>query len=1131
MRCPKCQHENEDDARFCGACATPLNDGDACPSCGRSCKPGQKFCSGCAHPLTDPAGSTPARNPAAYTPKHLADKILSSRSALQGERKQVTVLFADVKGSMELAEQVDAEQWHGILDRFFQILSDGVHRFEGTVNQYTGDGIMALFGAPIAHEDHAQRACYAVLHLRDRLRRYAEELKRTRGLNFSVRVGLNSGEVVVGKIGDDLRMDYTAQGHTVGLAQRMEQLASPGQAYLTAHTARLVEGYFTLRDLGEFELKGSEKPVGVFELEGLGRLRTRLDMSRTRGLSRFVGRGDEMATLEAALEQSIRGQGQVVGIVADAGVGKSRLCFEFAERCRARDIPVYEGHCPAHGRTIPFLPVLELLRGYFGITDQDRAQAAREKIVGRLLLLDRAFEELLPLVFDFLGIGEGGDRGPRIDPDARQRQLFAFLRQLIQARSEREPSVILIDDLHWIDPGSDAFIAQAVEATATTRTLMLVNFRPEYHTAWSRKTYYRQVPLVPLGPEAIGELITELLGADRSVAALPALIRERTGGNPFFAEEIIQSLIESEHLQGARGAYRLVTPVERLGVPSSVQSVLSARIDRLPPREKQVLQAAAVIGREFDEPCLSRVAEQTAEDLSAALPALTTLEFVVEEALYPRAEYAFKHPLTHEVAYNSQLGGRRARVHAAVARAIEALEPEKLDDRAALLAHHCELGGEPLEAARWNARAAERSRTADPSAAVRQWKKVHDLIGPQPDSEEAEWFRMQACLQVVSVGGWRLGGSREMLTALFDEGKALGEKRGDDVYLAELALAYTAFVGLSTGDMRDYAERSREVARLADKVADPDLQCAASVIVGYSHYRLGRLVESLEAVMRGRELSMDDHTRGMRTIGINTYAWTFMQGAWTELHLGRIAVARQIRERGLELCRSSNDQENLIWTLAQSALLEYVSGDLASGEADALEALHVAETIGSPFSQVVALDRVGLARVMREDWDGAVDVLERSRSLLRQYGTGLEQEAELLAWLSEAHRGAGRLDTARATAEEAIVVARSCHTPIGGLEGRLALARTLLASEGAAARATVETLLDEAQATVEECGARVFEPQILAERACLAELAGDDGARLRNLRAAHRLFTDLGAGGHAERTAKRFGKGAMQQPS
>src|SRR5881296_62049 len=401
-----------------------------CPSCGHENREGAKFCEECAAP----AVTAPERDPRAYTPRHLAEKILRARHALEGERKQVTVLFADVKGSMELAEQLDPEEWHRIMDRFFQLLTEGVHRFEGTVNQYTGDGIMALFGAPIAHEDHAQRACWAALHLRDEVRGYADELRTARGVGFAVRMGLNSGEVVVGKIGDDLRMDYTAQGHAVGLAQRMEQLAEPGRPLLTENTAKLVAGFFTLRDLGPSRVKGASEPLRLYELEGPGRLRTRFDVSRTRGLSRFVGRGAEMAALEVALERALAGEGQIVGVVGEPGVGKSRLCHEFAERCRARGIPFIEAHAVAHGKTIPLLPWMELMRNAFGVTEQDGDDMARQKIAGRLLLIDPQLHEALPILFEFLGVPDRARPAPRLTPEAMQREVFDIQKRLMQLR-------------------------------------------------------------------------------------------------------------------------------------------------------------------------------------------------------------------------------------------------------------------------------------------------------------------------------------------------------------------------------------------------------------------------------------------------------------------------------------------------------------------------------------------------------------------------------------------------------------------------------------------------------------------------------------------------------------------------
>ena len=424
MRCPSCERENRPDARFCDGCGGGLTGASPAPR------------------AAEPANAPERRG---YTPEHLANKILRSRSALEGERKQVTVLFADVKGSMELSEQVDPEEWHKVLDRFFQILTDGVHRFEGTVNQYTGDGIMALFGAPIAHEDHAQRACYAALHLRDQLRAYTLELRREQGLSFSTRMGLHTGAVIVGKIGDDLRMDYTAQGHTVGLAARMEQLAEPGQVYLSGTTADLVRGYFALEDLGEFEVKGISTSVRASALTGLGTATTRLDVSRARGFSHFVGRFSELGELEAALAAAREGHSRVIGISAQAGVGKSRLCNELAQRAESEGVTVLRAHGVAHGRLLPMLPILQLLRELFGLEDGDPPQAAREKIAGRLVLLDAELRDDLTLFFDLMGVPDQAHPLPNVGPEVRRHEVFAALRRLIRAGGRSGATVILLE--------------------------------------------------------------------------------------------------------------------------------------------------------------------------------------------------------------------------------------------------------------------------------------------------------------------------------------------------------------------------------------------------------------------------------------------------------------------------------------------------------------------------------------------------------------------------------------------------------------------------------------------------------------------------------------------------------------
>ncbi len=408
------------------------------------------------------------------------------------ERKQVTVLFADVNGSMDLAEQQDPEEWRKIMQRFFSLLADAVNHYEGTVDKFTGDGIMAVFGAPVAHEDHAQRACYAALRMLDQIAEYAAELRRGQGLNFSARIGINSGEVVAGAIGRG-EGNYTAIGHTVGLAQRMESLAEPGRAYLTEHTAALVGGFLDLDDLGEFEIKGASKPVDVFRLMGVGAARSRLDLARDRGFSRFIGREEEMRELQLALERAQAGDGGGVGIVAEPGVGKSRICHEFAERCRAEGLEVFEAQAQSHGTSSPYLPVLQMLRSFFGIGDRDPDQLARERIAGRALLLDPDFSTELPLLFDFLGVPDPERPLPQLSAEARQRALTDVVCRITNAPSRRKTLVLVIEDLHWIDAGSEAMLASLLEAISATNTLVVLNHRPEYTPSVERRSHLHAV--------------------------------------------------------------------------------------------------------------------------------------------------------------------------------------------------------------------------------------------------------------------------------------------------------------------------------------------------------------------------------------------------------------------------------------------------------------------------------------------------------------------------------------------------------------------------------------------------------------------------------------------------------------
>lgn len=651
-----------------------------------------------------------------YTPKHLAERILRSRSALEGERKQVTVLFADVKGSMHLSEQIDPERWHVIMNRFFSILSDGVHRFEGTINQFTGDGVMALFGAPIAREDHAQRACHAALYLTEALRRYSQDLRREHGFDFSVRMGMNSGDVVVGKIGDDLRMDYTAQGHTVGLAARMEQIAEVGRVYLAEDTAKLVAGFFELEDLGGFRVKGVHDALRVYALRGVGRLRTRLDAAEERGFARFVGRDAEIDALEAALRSAVATRGGIVGVVGVPGVGKSRLCHEFVQRCSAQGVRVIEAQCAPHARSLSLLPVRDLLRSFLGVRADDDTQVVREKTAGCLLLLDPAFADGLGLVFEFLGVADASIRPHGLDPETAEHALLELFVRALVKHGEREPTVVFVDDVHWVDEGTNGFLARLADEITQTKTLLLLNFRPDYSEEAITRAGYVRLALQALASEAVDALLLELLGGHPSVARVAGLIRDRAQGNPFFLEEAVRSLFDRGRLVrgepggvGAQDAMPLLADVvEEVEIPVTVQALIAARIDRLPEANKELIQVAAVTGREFSEPVLSRVlgevsgTQPSATGLVEVLAELQRLEFIDRT----EAGYAFRHSLVRDVAYGAQLTDKRAKVHAAVARALEQVHEDRVGLVASLVAYHWDLAGKPSLASRWRRRAA-----------------------------------------------------------------------------------------------------------------------------------------------------------------------------------------------------------------------------------------------------------------------------------------------------------------------------------------------------------------------------------------------------------------------------------------
>jgi class 3 adenylate cyclase/tetratricopeptide (TPR) repeat protein len=1047
--CPACGAESPGGARFCPACGARFS--PVCPDCGRPASVGDRFCAACGRELELDAW------------KSSSGAVPVGAHRLEGERKQVTVLFADVAGSMDLAERVDAEDWAALMDRFFRVLSEGVVRFGGTVDKFTGDGIMAIFGAPRSYEDHARRACAAALALR----------AATTELGLAVRLGLNSGEAVVGGIGDEGQLEYTALGHTVGLAQRMESLAEPGTAFLTESTARLVRSHFSLRDLGFVAVKGSSEPMRAWALEA------ELRRGGTGGGSvALIGRAEEMGALEAALARAQEGQAQVVGVVGEAGVGKSRLCEELARSATARGITVRRAAGVSHAMDVPLLPMLEFFRDYFGVLDTDSRSDGRQKISARLLDLDPSFEDDLPLLFDFLAVPDPERPPPRLSPEVRMERVFAVLRRITQRRSERETLVLLLEDLHWFDPASRAFVETLIPSFPGTRTLVLSTFRPEFTPPWAAHSYYRQLPLGPLDANAVDRLLVALVGRDNSLAPVQELIAEATGGSPLFIEEVVRALVEDGSLLGEPGAYQLARPVEALAVPPTVQATLAARIDRLAAADKAVLQTAAVIGRQFTEPVLRLASSARAEDVRVALGRLCAGEFLQVVPDAPVEEYRFWHPLTQEVAYRSLLRERRAALHHAVAQAIIATDPERLDERAALLATHFDQAGDPLEAARWNNRAADFAVRSDIGESMRRWRTTIERLACVPETDEALRLGVRARERLIRFMG-RTGVDLDEVGRLFADGKRMAEDLGDPARLAAMAFGYGSTL-MMRGALPEMTEQFQLAANFGEESDDPEARATFCMFPAVASVWIGPVGAGLEVIALGRDRCGGDTAFAVGVLGYSPLSAAAIIEAQLLAVIGRVDEARAFLQSLTSGPRRHVDLDFVAWAWWVAARLAHTEAEFQAALAGASEAASSAEASGHTWVHVLALGGIGVAELGLGRCFDAAQTLERALVEAREHKTALFDEAQLIAYLARVRLCLGEADTARAAATEAVEVARRQGARIVECFALLTRARILHATGGDPD--DVEDDLAAALILARETGAAAYEAEIRAEQ-------------------------------------------------
>jgi class 3 adenylate cyclase/tetratricopeptide (TPR) repeat protein len=1026
MRCPRCQHENREGARYCEACGSPL--ARPCPSCGNLGRPSATFCDHCGIPLTSqpamakPQSMTPhAQTPKSYTPQHLVEKILHSKAALEGERKQVTVLFADLKGSMELLAERDPEEARQLLDPVLERMMDAVHRYEGTVNQVMGDGIMALFGAPLAHEDHAVRACYAALAMQTSVQHYAADVQRTRGVPIHIRVGLNSGEVVVRSIGSDLHMDYTAVGQTTHLAARMEQLARPGTTLLTVDTLRLAEGYVEVKPLGPVPVKGLPEPIEIYELLRAGPVRSRLHAAAARGLTRFVGREGELEQLRQALRRAGGGHGQVVAIVGEPGVGKSRLVWEATHSPRIHGWLILQAGSVSYGKATSYLPVIELLKSYFAIEDRDGPRAVCEKLTGKLLTLDRAQEGSLPALLSLLDVPTDDPQWETLDPPQRRRRTLEAVKRLLLRESQAQPLLLVFEDLHWIDAEPQALLDGLVESLPAVRLLLLVNYRPEYQHQWGSRTYYTQLRLNPLPPQSAEELLGALLGPDPGLESLKCLLITRTEGNPFFLEESMRALAESGSLQGERGTYRLAHPLPTVEIPATVQAVLAARIDRLLPADKALLQMASVVGKDVQLTLLQAIAEPAEDELHAAIGRLQAAEFLYEASFFPELEYTFKHALTHEVAYESLLQERRRAIHRQIVATLEELYPDRLAEHVDVLAHHAVRGEVWNKALAYCRQAGEKAMTRSAyREAVGYVEQALSALTHLPETHDTREQAIDLRLALRSAL-LPLGDLRRILACL-REAEALAEALDDPRRLGQVSRFlsnYFYFIGAY-----DQAIAAAErVLALATASGDGVLRAFANQYLGRAYQGQGNYRRAIECL--GQAVASFEGPRHRERFGqvilpaVTSRVWL----AWCHAELGTFAEGRALGAEGLRIAEAIAHPPSLMMASWGIGLLALRQGDLPRALPQLERAVGICQDADIPHYFPWMAAPLGTAYTLGGRVSEAVPLLtqamEQTMAMER-----VDFQAFCRLSLGEAQLLAGRLEEAHTLAEQALALAR-----------------------------------------------------------------------------------------------------------
>jgi len=1016
MKCPKCHFENIEGVKFCNECGAKLE--VICPSCGKANPPGSKFCNDCGNPFVPAPPPPDYSKPHSYTPKFLADKILTTRSAIEGERKLVTVLFADVANFTSLSEKLDPEEIHEIMDGCFKILMDEVHKYEGTINQFTGDGVMALFGAPLAHEDHAQRACHAALAIQDSLTPYSQRLEEEHSLDFRIRLGLNSGPVVVGAIGDDLRMDYTAIGDTINLASRMESFAQPGTILVSKHTHRLARDFFTFEPLGKIQVKGKKEPQEAFVLLAPSGVKTRLTASAIKGaLTPFIGREHPMALLMEAYNHVREGSGQVVEVVGEAGVGKSRLLLEFRSLLPRDEATYLEGRCIHFGFSMAYLPLLDALRSYFGIKEGDKESLIRNT------MKEKVEPSLLAPLEDLFSLPVADEQYVKLEPKEKRERIFEALRDLFIRESQNHPIILVIEDLHWIDKTTEEFLDYLMGSITTAKILLILLHRPEYTHPWGSRSYFNRIGLTQLTMQSSAELVRAILEGKGVAPELSDLILTRAAGNPLFMEELTHNLLENGSIEMKDDQY-VLSRLTSIAVPDTIQGIIAARMDRLEENLKQIMQVASVIGREFAFRVLHAISGMRKE-VKADLLDLQRLELIYEKSLFPELEYIFKHALIQEVAYNSLLLKRRKAIHERIGHAIEELYPDRLEEFYEMLAYHYTKSDNQEKAYHYLKLSGNKAmKGCSNQEALLFYKDAIAILRRKPQTTENKRELLDVIL-LMGLPAHYLNYPGDSLSVL-EEGVRLCEELGDRRGLANLYNFISLFYTVS-GNPALGGKYLEDAFREAERMGDVEIMgrtapnlCSAYVVGG----SYGKVLDVAPRVIALLEKTHREHD----FFGLEANAYSTLQACYGYSlgALGEFAEGERACEKALSVGRDVNHLFSIGFAELCYGLLFYYKGDGESVVRHTQGAIECFEKSQVPALVPCSWGLLGDGYYFLGKLDSALESAEK--------GLQMQRDAGLPFILSFYHLGLGRIHAdlgnwqdARLHGEEGLKIAQTNH--------------------------------------------------------------------------------------------------------